>query len=312
MESMQHSFPFSAIVGQETMKKGLILNLVNPQLGGVLIRGEKGTAKSTAVRALSDLLTGIRVVNLPVSATEDRVVGTLDIEYAIREGGVRFEPGLLASAHNNILYVDEINLLDDAIVDALLDAAAMGINTVEREGVSHSHPSQFVLVGTMNPEEGELRPQLLDRFALSVEVTGESSVQDRMEIVRRRLAFEANPERFLKQYAVQQNNLQVQIMQARHRLNQIELSEQMIEWAAHIGVRLEVDGHRADITVMKTAMAIAAFAGRTDVRQQDMIEAALLALPHRMRKKPFEEVDNGAEAVQALLDELLQEIGHAG
>lgn len=312
MESVKLPFPFTAIVGQEMMKKALILNLINPQLGGVLIRGEKGTAKSTAVRALSDLLPGMRVVNLPVSATEDRVVGTLDIEYAIREGEVRFEPGLLAAAHKHILYVDEINLLDDAIVDALLDAAAMGMNTVEREGVSHSHPAQFVLIGTMNPEEGELRPQLLDRFALAVEVAGESSIQDRMEVIRRRLAFEADPAAFHKQHQAQQAELHEQILQARQRIGQIELSEQMIEWAAHIGIRLEVDGHRADITVMKTAVAIAAFAGRTEVQQPDIIEAAMLALPHRMRKKPFEDIDQGAKAVQAVLDELRQEIGHAG
>ncbi|WP_010268429.1 ATP-binding protein [Paenibacillus senegalensis] len=310
MESVKHPFPFTAIVGQETMKKGLLLNLINPKLGGVLIRGEKGTAKSTAVRALAGLLPGLRVVNLPVSATEDRVVGTLDIEHAIREGGVRFEPGLLAAAHNHILYVDEINLLDDAIVDALLDAAAMGVNTVEREGISHSHPSQFILIGTMNPEEGELRPQLLDRFALSVEVSGESDVQDRMEIIRRRLAFEASPDAFCLQYSARQADLQEKIMRARQQLGRIELSERMIEWAAQIGIRLEVDGHRADITVMKTAMTIAALDGRGEVRQADMTEAAALALPHRMRKKPFEDMDSGAKTVQVVLDEFMKENLH--
>ena len=179
-------------------EKGLLLNLVNrkSRAGSLSSARNKGTAKSTAVRALADLMPGLRVVNLPVSATEDRVVGTLDIEHAVREGEKKFEPGLLAAAHGHILYVDEINLLDDAIVDALLDAAAMGVNTVEREGISHSHPSRFVLIGTMNPEEGELRPQLLDRFALSVEVNGEREVTNRMEVIRRRLAFESDPVRF--------------------------------------------------------------------------------------------------------------------
>lgn len=186
-------YPFSAIVGQEQMKTALILNVVNPRLGGVLIRGEKGTAKSTAVRALAEVLPDTRVVDLPVSATEDRVAGTLDIEYALQHGEKRFEPGILAQADQNILYVDEVNLLDDHIVDILLDSAAMGVNTVEREGISYSHPARFTLVGTMNPEEGDLRPQLLDRFGLVVEVAGEEDVNNRVEVIRRRLDFEADP-----------------------------------------------------------------------------------------------------------------------
>ncbi|CAG7648307.1 Magnesium-chelatase 38 kDa subunit [Paenibacillus solanacearum] len=310
MKPMHNVFPFTAIVGQETMKLGLLLNLINPRLGGVLIRGEKGTAKSTAVRALADLMPGLNVVNLPVSATEDRVVGTLDIEHAIRQGEKRFEPGLLAAAHGHILYVDEINLLDDAIVDALLDAAAMGVNTVEREGVSHSHPAQFILIGTMNPEEGELRPQLLDRFALSVEVSGEKDVPSRMEVIRRRLAFESDPEPFRQRYGQDQMLLQERIVQAKELLRQIEPTEEMLEWTANIGIRLEVDGHRADITLMKTAMALAAYQGRTRVLPEDMTEAAMLVLPHRMRKRPFEDQIGGVEELRQQLGNLLTEGAH--
>lgn len=304
-------YPFAAIVGQEMMKQGLLLNLVHTGLGGILIRGEKGTAKSTAVRALADLMPGLRVVNLPVSATEDRVVGTLDIGHAIREGEKRFEPGLLAAAHGHILYVDEINLLDDAIVDALLDAAAMGVNTVEREGVSHSHPSRFVLIGTMNPEEGDLRPQLLDRFALSVEVNGERDVARRIEVIRRRLAFESDPGGFRRQYAQAQTELQHRIVRAREIIDSIEPTDQLLAWTASVGVRLEVDGHRADIVLMKTAMAIAAFQGRTRILPEDMVEAAMLVMPHRMRKRPFEEAAYGADAIRELLGDLAPEVVHA-
>ncbi|AQS56422.1 magnesium chelatase [Novibacillus thermophilus] len=303
-------FPFAAIVGQEMMKKGLLLNLVNMSLGGVLILGEKGTAKSTAVRALADLMPGLRVVNLPVSATEDRVVGTLDIEHAVREGEKRFEPGLLAAAHGHILYVDEINLLDDAIVDALLDAAAMGVNTVEREGISHSHPSRFVLIGTMNPEEGELRPQLLDRFALSVEVNGEREVTNRMEVIRRRLAFESDPVQFRRTYEKEQAELRRRVERARELLQRIEPSEDLLVWTATVGIRLGVDGHRADIMLMKTAMALAAFQGRTRIVPEDMVEAAMMVMPHRMRKRPFEEEAFDAEAIRTLLGDL-QEVTHA-
>lgn len=303
-------FPFTAIVGQDAMKKGLILNLVDPRLGGVLIRGEKGTAKSTAVRALAELMPGLHVINLPVSATEDRVVGTLDIEHAIREGEKRFEPGLLAAAHGNILYVDEINLLDDSIVDALLDAAAMGVNTVEREGVSYSHPARFILIGTMNPEEGELRPQLLDRFALSVEVLGEREISSRVEVVKRRLAFDADPEGFRRQYEEEQSRLADRVLDARERLATIQPSSQLLEWIAEIGIRLNVDGHRADITLMKTAMALAAFAGRIEVLAEDLAEAALLAMPHRMRRRPFEDSRDGLGMIQDLIVDMLPEAAH--
>lgn len=304
-------YPFTAIVGQERMKKGLLLNLVNPSLGGILIRGEKGTAKSTAVRALADLMPGLRVVNLPVSATEDRVVGTLDIEHAIREGEKKFSPGLLAAAHGHILYVDEINLLEDAIVDALLDAAAMGVNTVEREGISHSHASRFVLIGTMNPEEGDLRPQLLDRFALSVEVGGERDVESRMEVIRRRLAFESDPAAFRSKYGQEQAELRLRIERARELLSQIEPSETLMAWTATVGIKLGVDGHRADITLMKTAMTLAAFQGRTDILPEDMAEAAMLVMPHRMRRRPFEEEAFDAESIRKLLEDLPLEAAHA-
>lgn len=304
-------FPFAAIVGQERMKKGLLLNLVNRSLGGVLIRGEKGTAKSTAVRALADLMPGLRIVNLPVSATEDRVVGTLDIGHAIREGEKKFSPGLLAAAHGHILYVDEINLLDDAIVDALLDAAAMGVNTVEREGISHSHPSRFVLIGTMNPEEGDLRPQLLDRFALSVEVGGETDAADRMEVIRRRLAFEADPAAFRAKYEREQAVLRTRIARAQELLKLIEPSDRLLAWTAAVGIKLGVDGHRADITLMKTAMTIAAFEGRTDILPEDMVEAAMLVMPHRMRRRPFEEEVFDAEAIRKRLEDLPFEAVHA-
>ncbi|MDF2938274.1 MAG: magnesium chelatase, partial [Paenibacillaceae bacterium] len=232
MANRQEMYPFSAIVGQERMKTALILNLINPRLGGVLIQGEKGTAKSTAVRAAAELVPGVDVVNLPVSATEDRVVGTLDIQHALAAGEKRFEPGLLAQSDGNILYVDEINLLDDHIVDVLLDAAASGVNTVEREGISHSHPSRFILVGTMNPEEGDLRPQLLDRFGLFVEVGGETEVELRMEVIRRRLAFEADPGAFLECYHMEQAELTAQIEASRQRLAAMVYSDDILAQAA--------------------------------------------------------------------------------
>lgn len=231
----------------------------------------------------------MRVVELPVSATEDRVVGTLDIETAIREGRKRFEPGILADANRNILYVDEINLLEDHIVDVLLDAAAMGVNTVEREGVSYAHPARFVLVGTMNPEEGDIRPQLLDRFALSATVAGEREPKRRAEIVRRRLAYEADPVRFNEEWAKEQAELASQIIQAKARLPQVALDDSALETAAKIAIELGVDGHRADITLIKTALAHAAFFGRESIAGDDLRAAARLALPHRMRRRPFED-----------------------
>lgn len=321
-------YPFTAIVGQEAMKRALLLNSINPALGGVLIKGEKGTAKSTAVRALADLLPAIdgvtdcgfqcdpldkgryceqcwekvnsgqslsadkrkmRVVDLPVSATEDRVVGTLDIEYALKTGQKKFESGILAQANRNILYIDEINLLDDHVVDVLLDAAAMGVNTVEREGVSFVHPARFVLVGTMNPEEGDIRPQLLDRFGLSVEVVGEQRTQDRVEVIRRRLRYEQHPEEFRREFEQEQQALAQKIITASSLLSKVQIDDSLLELVANISIKLEVDGHRADITMIKTAMTLAAFAGREHVVSEDIKEAAKLVLPHRMRRRPFEE-----------------------
>lgn len=320
-------YPFCGIVGQDDMKLALILNVINPSLGGVLIKGEKGTAKSTAVRALAELLPEMdsisgcnfnchyhepkkacsecskliqnndykiktkkmKVVELPVSATEDRVVGTLDIEHAIKFGEKKFETGILGEANNNILYVDEINLLDDHVVDVLLDAAAMGINTVEREGVSFSHPSRFVLVGTMNPEEGDIRPQLLDRFALSVVVGGEKDIESRTKVIKSRLAYEESPEEFIASFEQEQANLGLKIMKARALLSEVSVSDELLTIVAKISIALAVDGHRADITLIKTAKTMAAFDGRTIVNNQDLKAAAKLVLSHRMRRRPFEE-----------------------
>jgi magnesium chelatase subunit D len=321
-------YPFSALVGQEKMRMALILNVINPKIGGVLLRGEKGTGKSLAVRALANLLPEVEtvsdcsfhcdpahskdmcdacsakiakgerlsivkrpvsVVELPIGATEDRLVGTIDIEKAIKKGEKHFDPGILAEANRNILYIDEVNLLDDHLVDVLLDAAAMGVNFVEREGISFSHPAQFVLVGTMNPEEGELRPQLLDRFALSVEVKGIPYREARAEIVRRRVAFENNPVSFVAAYLSNQEQRRRQIIAAIKLLPEVKLSDEMLDLITQICTDFAVDGHRADITMYKTACTIAAFKGRTEVTEEDIKEAAELALPHRHRRQPFEE-----------------------
>ena len=335
-------YPFTAIVGQEKMKEALILNIINPSLGGVLIRGEKGTAKSTLVRALANLLaereenscefhcepdkidnycsqcsekylkgekiekhkSTMKVINLPISATEDRVVGTLDIEYAIKTGEKKFEKGILAQSNRNILYVDEINLLDDHIVDVLLDSAAMGVNTIEREGISYSHPAKFVLVGTMNPEEGDLRPQLLDRFGLVVDVIGERETSKRVEVIKRRLDFEAEPEKFIKKYLVKEEELKNRIENSKKRLNNIKCSDEIYELAAKISIVLNVDGHRADIAVVKTAITIAAFENREEVIKEDMLRAAVLALPHRMRKTPFEDGILDKDQIEKLVNSL--------
>lgn len=327
MRNHNFPYPFSAIVGQDLMKRALLLNVVNPGLGGVLIRGEKGTAKSTAVRALCGLLPEIdvaagcpfscdpkggdlcaacqakkqagtlestrrrvRVVDLPVGATEDRVLGTLDMETAIRKGEKRFDPGILAEAHRGVLYVDEVNLLDDHIVDVLLDAAAMGVNTVEREGVSFSHPARFVLVGTMNPEEGELRPQLLDRFGLCVQVEGIADIDDRVEVVKRRAAYEENPAGFSDAWAGREREVAGRVERARELLPRVAFSDELLRLVAQIAVDMGVDGHRADLVMMKTARTMAALDGRDAATRDDVARAAELALPHRMRKKPFQSI----------------------
>ena len=335
-------YPFTAIVGQEKMKEALILNIINPSLGGVLIRGEKGTAKSTLVRALANLLaereenscefhcepdkidnycsqcsekylkgekiekhkSTMKVINLPISATEDRVVGTLDIEYAIKTGEKKFEKGILAQSNRNILYVDEINLLEDHIVDVLLDSAAMGVNTIEREGISYSHPAKFVLVGTMNPEEGDLRPQLLDRFGLVVDVIGERETSKRVEVIKRRLDFEAEPEKFIKKYLAEEEELKNRIENSKKILENIKCSDEIYELAAKISIALNVDGHRADIAVVKTAITIAAFENREEVIKEDMLRAAVLALPHRMRKTPFEDGILDKDQIEKLVNSL--------
>lgn len=299
-------YPFTAIVGQEQMKKALILNIINPSLGGVLIRGEKGTAKSTSVRALAQLLSfeNIKVIDLPISATEDRVVGTLDIEHAIKTGEKKFEKGILYTADKNILYVDEINLLEDHIVDVLLDVAAMGVNTVEREGISYSHSSKFTLVGSMNPEEGDLRPQLLDRFGLVVDVFGEQEIEKRVEVVKRRIEFENNPEEFLKKWESSEKELCNEIKDAKKILNRVSYSDEMLRMVAKIGIALGVDGHRCDISIIKTAITIAALNGRENVIKNDIFEATQLAVPHRMRKTPFQESSLSIEQLNQLVESL--------
>lgn len=321
-------FPFTAVVGQEKMKRALILNAVSPQIGGVLVRGERGTAKSTAARALAALLPEIkviddcrfgcdpdhpetwcdecrtrtdngetlsftnrriRIVDLPVSATEDRVVGTLDIERAIQEGRRYFDAGVLAAANRGILYVDEVNLLDDHVVDLLLDSAAMGVNVVEREGISFSHPARFILIGTMNPEEGDLRPQLIDRFALCVDVHGIMTPAERMAILERHIQYEQDPVSFQKQWAMYEQQLSAQIVRGRDLLDKVVYTRRDMSTIANLTSSLQVDGHRADLVILKAARAHAAFEGRTSITEQDILLAAELALPHRLRKGPFQE-----------------------
>jgi magnesium chelatase subunit D len=338
-------FPFTALVGQERMKRALLLNAVNPRIGGVLIRGEKGTAKSTAVRALANLLPDIEViagcpyscdpaaphswcdrcrdlaahtpgplpverrrvplVELPIGATEDRVVGTLDLERAIKEGERHFEPGLLAAANRGILYIDEVNLLSDHLVDVILDAAAMGTNYVEREGVSVQHPAQFILVGTMNPEEGDLRPQLLDRFALAVEVESLRAPADRAEVVRRRVAFEADPQGFLAAWEAAEAAERARILAARALLPRVRLDERMLGLIAQLCCDFAVDGLRADIVMYKTALTLAAYAGREAVTEAEVREAAELALLHRRRRQPFQEPGLDREQLEARIRDYL-------
>lgn len=299
----QNVFPFSAIVGQERMKRALILNAVNPQIGGVLIRGERGTAKSTASRALAQILPeGTSFINLPVSATEDRVVGTLDIEKAIQKGEKHFEPGVLYHAHNGILYVDEVNLLDDHVVDLLLDAAAMGVNIIEREGISHSHPARFILVGTMNPEEGDLRPQLLDRFAFAVTIGGLMDMRQRVAIMERRIAFESNGEKFLEDWTDKEIQLAARIDGARKIVGDVQYTRRDLASIAGLTASMKVDGHRADIVILRGAQAHAALQGRTQITDEDIILAAELALPHRMKTRPFDDTGEVGDLAERLED----------
>jgi magnesium chelatase subunit I len=321
-------FPFAAIVGQEQMKTALLLNVVDPGIGGVLIKGEKGTAKSTAVRSLAQVLpmvehvkgciyhcdprpgkgycpgcaeaaasgaileserTPMRVVELPLSATEDRIAGTLDIEHVLQTGTKKFEPGVLAQANGNLLYVDEVNLLEDHMVDLLLDAAAMGVNYVEREGISFEHPSKFILVGSMNPEEGEIRPQLLDRFGLCVEIKGERDVKTRAEIVTRRLAFDADPKGFTEAYAAETQKLRDRILEARKILESTKPDKEIITVASNVAIYFEMEGHRADITMVRAARVNAALNGRAKADREDIATVAPLVLTHRIKRKPFED-----------------------
>jgi Mg-chelatase subunit ChlI len=325
------------------MRRALILNAIDPRIGGVLIRGERGTAKSTAARAMAVLLPEIEVItgspfndnpdkperwsdwakekaasgetlevevrtvpfiDLPVSATEDRVVGSIDIESAIQKGQRQFEPGVLAAANRGLLYIDEVNLLDDHVVDVLLDSAAMGVNIVEREGISFSHPAKFILIGTMNPEEGDLRPQLLDRFALSVDIRGIREARDRVAIMERNLAFEADPVTFIDQWQPAEKELAAKITAAKDLIKEVTYTSRDLVAIANLTASLNVDGHRADLVILKAARAQAAFDGRTKINDLDIALAAELALPHRIKRGPFQQ----SEVTMEQLSERIQEI----
>lgn len=345
---MAFVYPFAAIVGQERMCRALLLNAVNPRIGGVLIRGERGTAKSTAARALAALLPEVAVVadcrfgcnplrpttwctecqersangedlpvrrrrtpfvELPVSATEDRVVGTLDIERAIKEGERHFEPGVLAAANRGLLYIDEVNLLDDHVVDVLLDSAALGMNIIEREGISFSHPARYILVGTMNPEEGDLRPQLLDRFALSVEIRGLSQPIDRVLIMERNIAFEADPGSFRDEWRAREHGLSKQIEQARELVEEVSYTRVNLHLIASLTSSFKVDGHRADLVILKAARAHAAFEGRNSISDLDIVLAAELALPHRLRRGPFQQAEFNIDELQNHIEDIQSRAG---
>jgi len=341
------TFPFAAVVGQELLKKALLINAIDPSIGGVLIIGDKGTGKSTTVRALADLLPQIRVVkdcafnchpedlrlmckscqeryekdgqlpwvkrkmeivDMPLSATEDMVVGTIDIKRVLKEGVKALEPGVLARANRNILYIDEVNLLDDYLVNILLDAAAMGVNIIEREGISLYHPARFILIGTMNPEEGELRPQILDRFGLCVEVTALSSKEDRLRVMEYRRRFDSDPLRFDEQFSDEQEILKNRISNAQLSLKHVEISESMLGKIVEITASLGIKTHRADIVMEKTAKALAALNKRSYVIEDDIKEAAILALSHRMRQMPFDKASTfQSEMVEDILRVKLME-----
>ncbi len=336
-------YPFTAIVGQEEMKLALVLSAIDPNIGGVIIMGHRGTGKSTGVRALTELLPQIKkvtgclygcdpdrrnelcqdcadrqsrdgrlpaergavpVVDLPLGATEDRVCGTLDIERALVEGVKAFEPGLLARANRGFLYIDEVNLLEDHLVDALLDAAASGLNVVEREGVSVTHPSRFVLVGSGNPEEGELRPQLLDRFGLYTQITTITDIEERVEIVQRRERFDDDPVGFQTEQSSEQDKLRRRITRARKLVSRVEIDHELLMLIAALCAGLRVDGHRGELTIARAARALAAFEGREKVNAADIERVAVMSLRHRLRKDPLETVDSGAR-IQEALSELI-------
>ncbi|MEH2007231.1 magnesium chelatase ATPase subunit I [Nostoc sp.] len=331
-------FPFTAIVGQEEMKLALLLNVIDPKIGGVMIMGDRGTGKSTTIRALADLLPEISVVandpfssdpsdpdlmsdevrqlleqgaeipvaqkkvqmvDLPLGATEDRVCGTIDIEKALSEGVKAFEPGLLAKANRGILYVDEVNLLDDHLVDVLLDSAASGWNTVEREGISIRHPARFVLVGSGNPEEGELRPQLLDRFGMHAEIHTVKEPVLRVQIVEQRADFDQNPPVFLEKYKPEQEALQEQIVNAQQLLPEVKIDYDLRVKISEVCSELDVDGLRGDIVSNRAAKALTAFEGRTEVTVDDIHRVITLCLRHRLRKDPLESIDSGYKVAKA-------------
>ncbi|MGC9505390.1 magnesium chelatase ATPase subunit I [Baaleninema sp.] len=334
-------FPFTAIVGQEEMKLALLLNVIDPKVGGVMIMGDRGTGKSTTIRALADLLPEMDVVaddpfysdpnnpelmsddvrerlgrgetlpvakkkvtmvDLPLGATEDRVCGTIDIEKALSEGVKAFEPGLLAKANRGILYVDEVNLLDDHLVDVLLDSAASGWNTVEREGISIRHPANFVLVGSGNPEEGELRPQLLDRFGMHAEIRTVKDPTLRVKIVEERSAFDRNPQGYLKQHQAQQQELQERLVKAQELLSSVEVEYDLRVQISQVCAELDVDGLRGDIVTNRAARALAAFEGRDNVTVEDIQRVVTLCLRHRLRKDPLESIDSGYKVQKVFAD----------
>ncbi len=331
-------FPFTAIVGQEEMKLALLLNVIDPKIGGVMIMGDRGTGKSTTIRALADLLPEIEVVandpfnsdpndpdlmsdrvrqqledniplqitakkvimvDLPLGATEDRVCGTIDIEKALSEGVKAFEPGLLARANRGILYVDEVNLLDDHLVDVLLDSAASGWNTVEREGISIRHPARFVLVGSGNPEEGELRPQLLDRFGMHAEIHTVKEPAMRVEIVEQRSEFDQNPAKFCNKYQAKQEELQNNLVKAQQLLKEVNVDYDLRVKISEVCSELDVDGLRGDIVTNRAAKALASFEGRTEVTVDDIRRTIVLCLRHRLRKDPLETIDSGYKVTKA-------------
>lgn len=342
---MTPAFPFSAIIGQDGMKTALLLNAVDPSIGGVLIRGHKGTGKTTAARSLAALLPDIEVVKncpyhcdpaepgtlhddcreqlaradtletelrsmpvveLPLSATEDRVVGTLQLEHVLQTGERRFEPGLLAAANRGILYVDEVNLLEDHLVDLLLDAAASGINRVEREGLCITHPARFMLIGTMNPEEGELRPQFIDRFGLVVHVEGLSDPQQRRELIANRIRFEQDPQGFADNWREEDAFLADQVLRARQDLRQVLIPDRAYDLVVQLAIELQVHGHRADIALLKVARALASLLEKPSVTAAEISEAARFVLPHRLPGGPLLGSDNTRKTVDEALAHVLE------
>jgi magnesium chelatase subunit I len=343
---MSAPFPFAAIVGQEEMKQALLMAAVDPLLGGVLVFGDRGTGKSTAVRALAALLPKIElregcryncepdkpvdicplcsqnkppltrmqpapVIDLPLGATEDRVCGALDLERALVSGEKAFEPGLLARANRGFLYIDEVNLLEDHLVDLLLDVAASGVNLVEREGLSVRHPARFVLIGSGNPEEGELRPQLLDRFGLSVDVASPDTLKERVEVVRRREAYERDRDGFVRAWSRKDGAIRRKVAKARTTLDQVETPDAVLELASNICLRLGVDGLRGELTLMRAARARAALAGRADVSKADLVAIAPMALRHRLRRDPLDEAGSAVRVERAVVEVANGVAGHA-